>query len=180
MQVNQGQAKDFSSLLDSAVRIGYQIAYRIWRLYLRLFKRETFGAQVAVCYEQQILLVKSSYRDTYSFPGGYVDRGETTEECAIRELREEAGVKVSPVGLKSALSLTYQCGGHIGHDEVYEYTVDTIPEVSIDNREIVFAEFVEMSDALSLPLDEHVHKYIMSYINTRFRIINAIGDRAAS
>lgn len=38
------------------------------------------------------------------FPGGFVDRGETLEQAAIREAKEEAGVDVSLKGLVGAYS----------------------------------------------------------------------------
>jgi len=159
------QALRLSSMFDALVQVGYRIAYRLWRLYLRLCKRETFGAQVAVCFRQKVLLIKSSYRRTYSFPGGYLNRGEASEKCASRELQEEAGLDISSTMLRSAFSTTYQCGGHLGHDEIFEISLDAVPEVSIDNREIVFAEFIDMSYALSLPLDDQVRRYINSHIN---------------
>ncbi|MCP3670466.1 MAG: NUDIX hydrolase [Gammaproteobacteria bacterium] len=162
MKHTELQALRLSSMIDALVQVGYRIAYRLWRLYLRLCKRETFGAQVAVCFRQKVLLIKSSYRRTYSFPGGYLNRGEASDECASRELKEEAGLDISSAMLRSAFSTTYQCGGHRGHDEIFEITVDAVPEVSIDNREIIFAEFIDMFDALSLPLDDQVRKYIMS------------------
>jgi len=43
----------------------------------------------------QILLIKQfQHRDRWGIPKGHVDKGETLEECAIREVREEAGVDV--------------------------------------------------------------------------------------
>ena len=35
---------------------------------------------------------RSSYPGLWSFPGGHAERGETTREALIRELREEVGV----------------------------------------------------------------------------------------
>jgi ADP-ribose pyrophosphatase YjhB (NUDIX family) len=40
----------------------------------------------------------------WTFPGGYVDRGETVEAAAVRETREEAGVGVRLVDLLGVYS----------------------------------------------------------------------------
>lgn len=35
------------------------------------------------------------YKNTYLTPGGYINEGETADECVLRELYEETGVKVT-------------------------------------------------------------------------------------
>lgn len=37
------------------------------------------------------------YKGCWAFPGGFMNMDETTEQCAIRELEEETGLKVSTV-----------------------------------------------------------------------------------
>ena len=37
------------------------------------------------------------FRGCWAFPGGFMNMDETTEQCAIRELEEETGLRVSEV-----------------------------------------------------------------------------------
>ena len=46
----------------------------------------------------KVLLIQRGadpFKGAWAFPGGFMDMDETTEECAIRELEEETGLKVS-------------------------------------------------------------------------------------
>jgi len=58
-------------------------------------------------YQGGILLVQRAIEPQYGkwvFPGGYVDRGETLEAAALREVREEAGLAVRLTRLLGAYS----------------------------------------------------------------------------
>ena len=48
----------------------------------------------------KVLLIQRGadpFKGAWAFPGGFMNMEETTEECAIRELEEETGLKVSTV-----------------------------------------------------------------------------------
>ncbi len=50
--------------------------------------------------EPKVLLIQRGidpYKGCWAFPGGFMNMDETTEECAIRELEEETGLKVAKV-----------------------------------------------------------------------------------
>ena len=50
--------------------------------------------------EPKVLLIQRGnppFKGAWAFPGGFMDMNETTEQCAIRELEEETGQKVSEV-----------------------------------------------------------------------------------
>ena len=50
--------------------------------------------------EPKVLLIQSGdepFKGTWAFPGGFINIDETTEQCAIRELEEETGLRVSDV-----------------------------------------------------------------------------------
>jgi 8-oxo-dGTP diphosphatase len=61
-------------------------------------QRPQVGVGVIVRNGDRILLMKrqNSHGDgTWSMPGGHLEYGESPEECAIREVEEEAGVQIT-------------------------------------------------------------------------------------
>ena len=49
----------------------------------------------------ELLVVEKSYgglNGRWSFPAGFVDRGETLDEAAVREVQEETGISIEIVG----------------------------------------------------------------------------------
>jgi len=64
--------------------------------------REDFhGSKVALFYKQQVLLLRRDdiptieYPDYWDFPGGGREGLETPEQCVLRELFEEFGLKIA-------------------------------------------------------------------------------------
>src|ERR1700758_4321135 len=78
--------------LDSAWQTALRLGFPLVRLWWRLRRRPHEGALVAIHVGQALLLVRSSYRIAWNFPGGGIRRGETPEMAARRELAEEIGL----------------------------------------------------------------------------------------
>ena len=62
----------------------------------------------------RILLTRRRHHGagTWAAPGGYLDRGETLEDCAIRETREETGLELAAVSFLAVANDRFPDGKH--------------------------------------------------------------------
>jgi ADP-ribose pyrophosphatase YjhB (NUDIX family) len=105
-------------------------------------------------------MVRTSYRDCYSLPGGFARRGEPSEEAARRELREELGIRVPPATLRHAWHGTVPFESRQDTIDIWETVMDSAPEPRVTAREIVWAGWMAPADALKHPLLPHVAAYL--------------------
>ncbi len=67
-------------------------------------KIASVGVGVIVTKDDRVLLIKrtgSHGAGTWSCPGGLIDFGESIEQCAIREMKEETGLDIECVTFKA-------------------------------------------------------------------------------
>lgn len=70
-------------------------------------EKERIAARGIVIEDGKILLSYEVNTDVYMTPGGGIEKGETLEECCIRELKEETGYNVK--SLKYFLVINEYC-----------------------------------------------------------------------
>ena len=134
------------TLADAAWRLALRVVYRPRRAFLRWSKLGRGGAVLAIRSADTVLVVRHSYRPRLDLPGGGIDRGETAEAAAYREAQEEIGIAVPHGELRHLGPLRNRFAGPDSRSHLFEWRVERLPQVRIDQREIVWAGPVRPRD----------------------------------
>jgi 8-oxo-dGTP pyrophosphatase MutT (NUDIX family) len=97
--------------------------------------------------EPEVLLVTSKRSGNWIFPKGHIEKGETAEEAALREAREEAGVVSKLIGPAGVLEF-----GFFGVKVRVEYFLAELTRESgppEDGRKRIWCGLDEALDRLS-------------------------------
>ena len=151
--------------VDAAFRIAFRLGFPLARIWWRLRGASHEGALVAVTVDRALLLVRSSYRAEWNFPGGSIRRGETPEAAARRELAEEVGLvaqRLVPAGEASGI-----WDGRRDRVHFFELRLDQPPRLQLDNREIIAARLVSPNELRGLAVTGPVAVYIRRSIAAR-------------
>ena len=122
---------------DRCWQAAYRLAYPVARLWWAVRRPHHRGALVCVRVGPAILLVRQSYRRAWTFPGGGVRPHETPEAAARRELLEELGLAAMALHPAAILHGAWERQRDEVH--VFELTLDRLPPLRLDNREVVDA-----------------------------------------
>ena len=110
--------------------------------------------------EPRVLLIKRGgepFKDCWAIPGGFMEMNETTEQCAVRELKEETSIVISDlhqIGVYSKvdrdprgrtisvayLAITDKTQIAVGQDDAAEvkwWPLTALPEMAFDHDDIM-------------------------------------------
>jgi len=151
----------FNLIIQWIYIIGYKLGLCFWRL----FKPLSNGVYIAVWCKNKVLLIKNSYKNDFTLPSGGIKKGERPNIAAARELFEEVNIKVKPDELKFVGAYSNR----------YEYKRDTInlfeirftsePAFKVDNREVIWAAFIDSADVMRFQLFPTVRTYLQNYLS---------------
>ena len=151
-----------ANLHDRMAQLFYKLAYRAL-LILWFFTRPTvYGVYIAVWYQKNLLIVKNSYKKSFTIPCGQIKRGEDLAEAAVRELHEEVNLKFKKSQLKFVGEYTadHKYATDIGN--FFEIKMAEKPPVRIDNHEVVWAHFMPLDQVSALNLNPTVRAWLDS------------------
>jgi len=121
--------------------------------------------------KRNILLIKRKnppFQNSWAFPGGFLDEGETLEQCAIRELEEETGIIAEKVDffamadkpdrdprgrVISAIYYTFfknkpACKANDDALELAWFPIDNLPSLAFDHTTIISELIIKLDEIL--------------------------------
>jgi 8-oxo-dGTP pyrophosphatase MutT (NUDIX family) len=81
-----------------------RILYFVFRVYCFIFRPIRMGVRVMMIRDKKVWLVRQTYLPGWFMPGGGIKKGETLDEAARREAREETGAELGELTLLGAYS----------------------------------------------------------------------------
>jgi 8-oxo-dGTP pyrophosphatase MutT (NUDIX family) len=133
---NVGRTRS-STFRDAVWRAAFRLGFPLARLGWRARRPRHEGAIVAIYVGERLLVVRSSYRNEWNFPGGGIRYGEAPEAAARRELNEELGLEAHELAAAGEASGIWE--ERRDHVHFFELRFDRLPELLLDNREITAA-----------------------------------------
>ena len=98
----------------------------------------------------RVLLVHRPRYDDWSFPKGKLDPGETIEEAALREVKEETGLDCRLIRKLATLLYAYQTRntGRLRPKAVHYYLMRRVSgDINVPGEEVDRAEWFEFDEA---------------------------------
>lgn len=147
-----------SSFFDPAWRTAFRFGFPLARIWWQLRRPRHEGALVAIHVGAALLMVRSSYRSEWNFPGGGVKPGEIPEAAARRELAEELGLAAST--LRPACISNGLWDGRRDRVHFFELRLDRLPKLRLDNREIIAVRLMLPAELGDVVLTGPVSAYL--------------------
>jgi 8-oxo-dGTP pyrophosphatase MutT (NUDIX family) len=117
------------------------ILFPFYKLYWKIFKPQSYGSKVIIENNGKYLLIKNNYGyGQWTFVGGRIDKGESPDEAAKREVMEEVGLKLS--NLRFIQKFTSTASGKRDHINIF-YGAVNARDLVLDKFEIKEAKWFE-------------------------------------
>jgi len=175
-----GQSTDRSGVIDAAWRALLIVAYQVIQAWRFVSRPDVRGSHVVVRRassdatsedDWEYLVVRNSYRRGLNFVCGQARRNELPIDCAQRELSEEASLRLPTSRFQPLFGTVLQYGWCRDHAHFFTLTLEAgeSDDIAIDNREVIWAEFLAPDKLRNLDLLPHLRTFLDRYPDAQAR-----------
>ena len=122
--------------------------------------------------ELRILIIKQARNGNWSFPKGHMEKDETEEQTAVREVLEEVGINIKIIpGFREVIRYSPKIGTE--KDVVYFVSNPAIQRVKLQRAEVSDYKWLRPQEALknlSFKNDKEVLKKAIEFLKETGRI----------
>ena len=110
----------------------------------------------------KIAIIYRKEENDFSFPKGHLEAGETLEQCAIRETKEETGLDIQIVSILSVIPYTNKSDGHV---ETTYYLARSIDDSAVQPEPGVDVFWMTISEALEKISYENLRQFLKETVS---------------
>lgn len=147
-------------MVDRLFQITFFVAYRVAKVCWFVVRPKTQGAHVAIWVDDQLLLIRNSYKSEYSLVCGGIKRGESSLQAALRETREEVGLELEETQMSVRGQFASKAEYKRDTCTIFEAKLKEKPSLTLDNREVVASCFVTLEEARALHTNDILTQYL--------------------
>lgn len=158
------------------IKFGYFVLKSIrapFQWYRNVRNIQTQGVQIMIIHNHQIILVRHWYNPLWVMPGGGIKKYETPEQAAIREIKEELGLK--------DLQLEYRLGKYLnktgGKNDIVHCFVVLLDEKFIIKKrfnfeisDVMWSDYKNVPQGTSKATKQRIQEFIHQDISNDIRI----------
>ena len=112
-------------------------------------RREFSAGGVVIKDKKEVLLIKNP-SNVWTFPKGHIEKGETKEQAALREVKEETNIDAEIVDYLGEISYFFTWGGVKIYKTVYFFLMKYIAGIPVPSWEVKDARFFPFERAKKL------------------------------
>lgn len=131
-------------------KLGVVIFWLSWPFWLVYFRTHNQRSRILIVADGHALLLKSWLgRGQWGLTGGGANKGESIEDCAAREIKEEIGLETAATAFRP---LGKRINNHAGlkfNAEFFVLELSEIPEISIQKSEISEAKWFKLDEVIA-------------------------------
>lgn len=104
-------------------------------------------------------------KGTWGLPGGHLENGESIKQCAVREVKEELGVKLEYVKIEEIFTEDFFMESKKQYITFYVSGIIDNSSIPVNNEpekcdEFGWFDFLNLPNPLFLPVQNYLYKYI--------------------